>query len=126
MGLSTVQFATSLVGLALVVLATLLWLWYRQRKARAPQQQFYAPPFKQTWIPITPAEPLAPPPQAAPSRFSMLKREQADAIPHYGDTHTAPDVLLQTPNGLQLLPGSPPPKKKGYRPFWRQSNGSEK
>ncbi|KAJ7232645.1 hypothetical protein B0H12DRAFT_1145024 [Mycena haematopus] len=123
-GLSTVKFATTLTGLALVVLVTLIWLCYRERKKRrrVPDPEFYAPAF------TGPVTQLRPPPiPARPERsFSILKREQTAAIPHYEDTHTEPDVLLRTADGLQLLPGSSPPKKKGYMPFWRVSNGSSK
>ncbi|KAJ6545429.1 hypothetical protein B0H19DRAFT_1167667 [Mycena capillaripes] len=48
-------------------------------------------------------------PPALESFSSMnLKRAQEAALPHYGDVHTAPDVLVQTRKGLQLLPGRAP------------------
>ncbi|KAJ6594921.1 hypothetical protein B0H19DRAFT_71994 [Mycena capillaripes] len=152
MGLTTARFIATMVCLVLAILGFLLWLWYRRRKARAtrvPDQEAYS--FKAgAWMPATyvappipPASTRPPPPTqpeplpepvpapapAHPTRsISMLKREQTDALPHYDDTHTAPDVLLQTSNGLQLLPGAPAPvpKKKGYRPFWRQTDNSGK
>ncbi|KAF7376942.1 hypothetical protein MSAN_00112000 [Mycena sanguinolenta] len=130
MGLNTVQFASTLTGLALIVIGTIIWLCYRERKkrmerTRVPDPEFYAPAFIR---PITQVPP--PPPPSVPTRpersLSLLKREQTAAIPRYADTHTEPDVLVQTADGLQLLPGSSPPRKGGYRPFWRVSNGSSK
>ncbi|KAF8206597.1 hypothetical protein K438DRAFT_1816137 [Mycena galopus ATCC 62051] len=48
-------------------------------------------------------------PPAPESSSSMnLKRGQEAALTHYGDVHTAPDVMVQTRNGLQLLPGRAP------------------
>ncbi|KAJ6484034.1 hypothetical protein C8R45DRAFT_1099199 [Mycena sanguinolenta] len=128
MGLSTVQFASTLTGLALVLFGTLIWLCYRERKkridTRVPDPEFYVPAFIH---PITQVSPPPPPVPARPERsLSLLKREQTAAIPRYADTHTEPDVLVQTTDGLQLLPGSSPPTKRGNRPFWRVSNGSSK
>jgi hypothetical protein len=130
MGLSTVSFAITLVGVALFIFGGIIWIFYRLRKKtqRPPDPEFA---FKANWMAAVPA-PLPAPPPAAPTHpersFSMLKREQTAAIPHYGDTHTAPDVLVQTRDGLQLLPGSTPPRENGKtsRPFWRGSGGSGK
>ncbi|KAF8173952.1 hypothetical protein K438DRAFT_1849740 [Mycena galopus ATCC 62051] len=144
LGLSYTRFAVT-ITFAVVGLGTLIWLCYRsrQRRKRAmkPDPEFST--FNANWMvpvphnpyilhnaqapPIPPRPPVAQlAPAPPPSRLSILKQEQVDAIPHYGDTHMEPDVLVRTAGGLQLLPGPPPQKKKGYRPFWRTSNGSNK
>ncbi|KAJ6480477.1 hypothetical protein C8R47DRAFT_1135947 [Mycena vitilis] len=132
LGLSTAGFAGSITGLVLLALLALFWiLWYRQNKAdqEAKPAVFIRGPWD--WKYFRPTPTGAPPPVPAHTRprparsFSLLKREQDEALPHYEDTHTAPDVLLQTRRGLQLLPGAPPAKKKrSYRPFWRQGSAN--
>ncbi|KAJ7759628.1 hypothetical protein B0H16DRAFT_595464 [Mycena metata] len=123
-GLTIVQFATSIGGLALIVVGILTWLCYRN-KTRVPDHEANTLIFNQNHM----AMPAAPPPVPTLTRpqrsFSMLKREQTAAIPRYEDRYTVADVLVQTADGLQLLPGVLPPKKK-KKPFWRQSNVSGK
>ncbi|KAJ7018189.1 hypothetical protein C8F04DRAFT_398647 [Mycena alexandri] len=119
LGLSILQFGASLGGLALIVAGILIWLCYRS-KARVRDHEANIMLFNQNY-----AMPTAPPPVPTLTRpqrsFSMLKREQTAAIPRYEDRYTAPDVLVRTVDGLQLLPGSLPAKNK-KKPFWRQSN----
>ncbi|KAJ7824786.1 hypothetical protein B0H14DRAFT_2822535 [Mycena olivaceomarginata] len=123
MGLSTVSFAITLIGVALFIFGGMIWIFYRLRKKtqRLPDPEFA---FKANWMATVPA----PPPVLPPAAPTPLDDQQTAAIPHYGDTHTAPDVLVQTRDGLQLLPGSTPPREKGTasRPFWRGSGGSGK
>ncbi|KAF7358227.1 hypothetical protein MVEN_00871400 [Mycena venus] len=131
-GLTTVDLAITISFAAFALFGILIWICYRQRRRRLLQEAELASAtaFRGNWM-VTQVPPpaadreaqvMAPP--ARPERsFSMLKREQTAALPHYDDTHTAPDVLVQTADGLQLLPGSSPPQHNGYQPFWQQSNG---
>ncbi|KAJ6559402.1 hypothetical protein DFH09DRAFT_1483914 [Mycena vulgaris] len=41
-------------------------------------------------------------PSSLPRSLSMMKREQTAAAHHYGELYTASDVLVHTPDGLQL------------------------
>ncbi|KAJ7080073.1 hypothetical protein C8R43DRAFT_1052992 [Mycena crocata] len=121
-GLSTLQFGTTLGGLAVITIAVLVWIFYR-KKERIPAQVVFPPPFVGNWIPPPPVPVATPvPPMRA---FSTMKREQDAAIPHYGDVHTEPDVLVNRVDGLQLLPGAPSARKTA-RPFWRYSSASRK
>jgi len=45
---------------------------------------------------------------SVPAALVDMKREQAAAVPHYGDNHTAPDSVTRTDAGVQLVPGRPP------------------
>ncbi|KAJ7162485.1 hypothetical protein C8R46DRAFT_349194 [Mycena filopes] len=127
-GLSILQFGTTLGGLALIVLGLLIWLCHRSKRRRVTDHEA-AGFLDHKYMATTTAPPAPPPPVpslARPERsFSMLKREQTEAIPRYGDTQTLPDVLIPTARGLQLMPAPLPPKKKRTA-FWRKSTASSR
>ncbi|KAJ7230114.1 aspartic peptidase domain-containing protein [Mycena pura] len=50
-----------------------------------------------------------------PSSLADMKRAQAQAVPHYGDTHSAPDSIVQTPEGLHLAPGRAPASASAWQ-----------